>query len=94
MKKFNSRGFPFHRGRRLRSSSNLRDLVAETLLKTDDMVMPYFIREDSDKMESKNKFGFKRFSINELLKELDEVVKLGIKSVALFPKIEVEKKNR
>ena len=55
--------------------------------------MPYFIREDSDKMESKNKFGFKRFSINELLKELDEVVKLGIKSVALFPKIEVEKKQ-
>ena len=93
MKKFNSRGFPFHRGRRLRSSSNLRDLVAETLLKTDDLVMPYFIREDSDKMESKNKFGFKRFSINELLKELDEVVKLGIKSVALFPKIEVEKKT-
>ena len=93
MKKFNSRGFPFHRGRRLRSSRNLRDLVAETLLKTDDLVMPYFIREDSDKMESKNKFGFKRFSINELLKELDEVVKLGIKSVALFPKIEVEKKT-
>ena len=93
MKKFNSRGFPFHRGRRLRSSSNLRDLVAETLLKTDDLVMPYFIREDSDKMESKNKFGFKRFSINELLQELDEIVKLGIKSVALFPKIEVEKKT-
>ena len=93
MKKFNSRGFPFHRGRRLRSSSNLRDLVAETFLKTDDLVMPYFIREDNDKMDSKNKFGFKRFSINELLKELDEVVKLGIKSVALFPKIEVEKKT-
>ena len=92
MKKFTSRGFPFHRGRRLRSSSNLRDLVAETFLKTDDLVMPYFIREDNDKMDSKNKFGFKRFSINELLKELDEIVKLGIKSVALFPKIEVEKK--
>ena len=73
MKKFNSRGFPFHRGRRLRSSRNLRDLVAETFLKTDDLVMPYFIREDNDKMDSKNKFGFKRFSINELLNELDAV---------------------
>ena len=93
MKKFNSRGFPFHRGRRLRSPRNLRDLVAETFLKTDDLVMPYFIREDNDKMDSKNKFGFKRFSINELLQELDEIVKLGIKSVALFPKIEVEKKT-
>ena len=93
MKKFNIRGFPFHRGRRLRSSRNLRDLVAETFLKTDDLVMPYFIREDFDNIDSKNKFGFKRFSINELLKELGEVIKLGIKSVALFPKIEVEKKQ-
>ena len=55
--------------------------------------MPYFIREDYDEIDSKNKFGFKRFSINELLKELNEIVKLGIKSVALFPKIEVEKKT-
>ena len=93
MKKFNSRGFPFHRGRRLRNSRNLRDLVAETFLKTDDLVMPYFIREDYDSKDSKNKFGFKRFSINELLKELNEIVRLGIKSVALFPKIEVEKKS-
>ena len=93
MKKFSSKGFPFHRGRRLRSSHNLRDLVAETLLNTDDLVMPYFIREDYDKVDSKNKFGFKRFSINELLQELDEIVRLGIKSVALFPKIEVEKKT-
>ena len=53
--------------------------------------MPYFIREDSDKMESKNKFGFKRFSINELLKELDEVVKLGIKSVLCFQRLKLKK---
>ena len=32
---------------------------------------------------------FRSLKANQLLKELDEVVKLGIKSVALFPKIEV-----
>tara|TARA_B100000242_G_scaffold276731_1_gene232845 strand:- start:31 stop:1032 length:1002 start_codon:yes stop_codon:yes gene_type:complete len=93
MKKSNSRGFPFHRGRRLRISHNLREIVAETFLRTDDLVMPYFICEDYDKTDLKNKFGFKRFTINELLKEFDEIVKLGIKSVALFPKIEADKKT-
>ena len=59
MKRFNSKGFPFHRGRRLRVSSSLRDLVSETNLKTNDLVMPYFIREDSDREATNNKFGLK-----------------------------------
>ena len=90
MKKFNSRGFPFHRGRRLRSSRNLRDLVAETFLKTDDLVsLTLFVR--TMMLDSKNKFGFKRFSINELLQELDEIVKLGIKSWHCFQRLKLKK---
>ena len=45
MSNFNSRGFPYHRGRRLRSSSNLRDIVSQVELSLDDLVMPYFIKE-------------------------------------------------
>ena len=93
MKNFNSRGFPFHRGRRLRASSSLRNLVAETYLKTDDLVMPYFIREDSDSDISNHELGIKRYSINEVIREISEVVNLGINSIALFPKIETEKKS-
>ena len=48
MSNFNSRGFPHHRGRRLRSSSNLRDIVSQVKLSLDDLVMPYFIKEIKD----------------------------------------------
>ena len=48
MSLFSSKGFPYHRGRRLRSSNYIRDLVSENHLTADDLVMPYFIREDND----------------------------------------------
>ena len=32
-------GFPYHRGRRLRRSQHIRDLVSETNLTTDDLVI-------------------------------------------------------
>ena len=54
MSNFNSRGFPYHRGRRLRSSSNLRDIVSQVKLSLDDLVMPYFIKESKDNSEVKN----------------------------------------
>ena len=54
MSNFNSRGFPYHRGRRLRSSSNLRDVVSQVKLSLDDLVMPYFIKEIKDNSEVKN----------------------------------------
>ena len=54
MSNFNSRGFPYHRGRRLRSSSNLRDVVSQVKLSLDDLVMPYFIKESKDNSEVKN----------------------------------------
>ena len=51
MSNFNSRGFPYHRGRRLRSSANLRDIVSQVKLSLDDLVMPYFIKEIEDNSE-------------------------------------------
>ena len=93
MSLFSSKGFPYHRGRRLRSFDYLRDLVSENVLTTNDLVMPYFIREDSDNENIKGMKGIKRFSISEMLKELDSISKNGIKAIALFPKILREKKS-
>ena len=93
MKQFHSRGFPFHRGRRLRKNKNVLDMVAETSLSVDDMVMPYFLREDNDKSTIKNMPGLKRFSIKDLIKELKKVEDLGIKAIAIFPKIDEKKKR-
>ena len=93
MSNFNSRGFPYHRGRRLRSSSNLRDIVSQVKLSLDDLVMPYFIKEIEDNSEIKNMPGILRYDENEILFQLEKLIKKGIKAVALFPKISEENKT-
>ena len=93
MKYFHSKGFPFHRGRRLRNNKNISDLVTETNLSVNDLVMPYFLKEENDETIITNMPGLKRFGTNALIKELKEIEDLGIKTIAIFPKISEEKKN-
>ena len=93
MNTFISSGFPNHRGRRLRSKKGVRSLVAESSLIPNNLVMPYFIREDNYDDSHSLVSGLKRFSINELLSELEVIVKYGIVAIALFPKIPEEKKT-
>ena len=90
---FNTRGFPYHRGRRTRANNSLRELVAETQLSVDDLVMPYFIRENNDSPIIKTMNGIKRFSEDELIIELEKISNSGIKAVAIFPKVSDEKKS-
>ena len=93
MKSFNSRGFPYHRGRRLRTTDNIRDMVSETDLKVSDLVMPYFVREEKDNPHVSKFMGVRRHTITELLKTLDHLVKYGLKTIALFPVVLDEKKS-
>ncbi len=93
MKNFKSKGFPYHRGRRLRSSDNIRDIVSETNLSSKDLVMPYFVREDKDSSKANDVIYLKRYTITELLKKIDQLIKYGVKTIALFPKILEEKKS-
>ena len=90
---FNSRGFPFHRGRRLRISSSLRDIVCETNISPNDLVMPYFIREDTDDPIIEMMPGIKRYTETELIDELEYINDLGIKAISIFPKINKKKKS-
>ena len=93
MKHFYSRGFPFHRGRRLRNKKNISDMVSETNLSVNDLVLPYFLREENDETVINNMPGLQRFSTDELIKELKEIENLGIKTIAIFPKINEKKKD-
>lgn len=76
----------FDRHRRLRSTSNLRDLVRESHLNKDDLIMPVFVDENlsSGKVEITSMPGIYRFSLANVLDEIKEIVDLGIKSVILF----------
>ncbi|MFS0822516.1 porphobilinogen synthase [Bacillus sp. 1P02SD] len=75
----------FARHRRLRQSANMRALVRETHLHTDDLIYPLFIVEgDNKKIEVSSMPGVYNISLDLLEQELIEIVELGIKSVILF----------
>ena len=46
-----SADFPFHRGRRLRKNSWIRDLVAENYVSVNDLIWPIFVVEGENKIE-------------------------------------------
>src|SRR5215212_4863511 len=74
--------FPVTRLRRLRRTAPLRDLVRETRLDLDQFVMPLFIGPDTRRNELLPPLG--RFSVEDVVREAEELVRLGVKSVILF----------
>ena len=73
------------RTRRLRKSEAIRRLVRETILSINDFVYPLFIEEGTNiETEIASMPGIKRFSLDTIVKELDEVVALKIPAVLLF----------
>ena len=81
-----SADFPFHRGRRLRNNSWIRDLVTENYVSVNDLIWPIFVVEGENKIEPINELpGINRYSIDNLLNIAKSAFELGIKCVALFP---------
>jgi porphobilinogen synthase len=74
--------FPVTRLRRLRRTAALRDLVRETRLDLDQFVMPLFVGPDSASNELLPALG--RFRVDDLAREAEEIVRLGVKAVILF----------
>ena len=73
------------RTRRLRKTEGIRRLVRETKLSVDDFIYPLFIEEGENiEKEIVSMPGIKRFSLDRISKELDEVVELNIPAVLLF----------
>lgn len=87
-------GFPATRLRRMRRDAFSRRLMRETRLSADDLIYPVFVREGKSQREPVASMpGIERLSIDELLKEATELVRLGIPALALFPVITKEKKS-
>ena len=73
------------RTRRLRKSEGIRRLVRETKLSIDDLIYPVFIEEGKNiEAEIVSMPGIKRFSLDRISKELDEILFLNIPAVMLF----------
>ncbi|CAO5680845.1 MAG: Delta-aminolevulinic acid dehydratase [Holosporales bacterium] len=77
--------FPSTRLRRLRSTSWIRDLVCETALTVNNLILPLFVRESDCSPEIESLPGIYRYTINELPEILEKASRLGILCVALFP---------
>ena len=89
-----SRKFPLTRLRRNRQSGNLRALVAENALSSDDLIQPIFIKEGLKGKESIESLpGVSRLGLDVLNEEIRELESAGIKAIALFPVIDSSKKD-
>ncbi len=86
--------FPKTRLRRLRQHKWLRNLISENNLSPNDLVLPVFVREGSNKIESIESMpGVKRYTIDKLNTILKEVKKHKIPMIALFPYVSNKKKD-
>ncbi len=74
--------FPATRLRRLRRTGSLRDLVRETSLSLDDVVMPLFVAPEAKPNERLPALA--RFTVEGVVSECEEIVRAGVKAVVLF----------
>jgi len=79
----------YQRPRRNRKSPAIRNMVRETTLSVDNLIYPMFIVDGKGiKEEISSMPGNFRWSLDTLLPEIEECMKLGLNSFVLFPAIE------
>ena len=88
------RTYPQSRLRRTRAKGYLRDLVAENYLSINDLIQPIFVADQSEmKVDIPSMPGIFRHNLESLYAETEELISQGIKSIAIFPAIDSDKKD-
>ncbi len=78
----------YSRNRRLRANASIRALVQETVLTTNDLVMPIFVMEGTDKQEPIPSMpGIFRRTLDLTVKECQDLYSMGVKAVNLYMKV-------
>jgi porphobilinogen synthase len=71
-----------------RRNASIRDLVCETHISVSDLIYPVFIQEGQKVRHSIQTLpGQSRLSVDELIRDIPKFLNLGLKTLALFPKI-------
>src|SRR5688572_26160632 len=82
------------RPRRNRKSGVIRSMVEETQVTTHDLIFPLFLVDgQSRKVEVNSMPGIFRLSVDLMLKEIEECMKLGIQAFDVFPAVEDQYKD-
>jgi porphobilinogen synthase len=74
--------YPEVRLRRFRRNPTLRALVRETRLSLDQFVMPLFVAPES--LQNEQLPGMARHSLDDVVREVEDLVRLGVQAVILF----------
>jgi len=86
--------YPHKRMRRMRRDAFSRNLVRENILTAADLIYPVFVLDGKNREEAVASMpGVKRQSLDKLLLQAEECVKLGIPMLALFPVIDAAYKT-
>lgn len=89
-----NRLFPATRLRRNRFDDFSRRLVRENALSVDDLILPVFVLDGENRREPIASMpGVERLSIDQLVKDAERWVELGIPLIDLFPYIPTERKS-
>jgi porphobilinogen synthase len=87
-------GFPAIRSRRLRQAEWTRRLVRETSLLRSDLIWALVVHDGTEaRVPVPSMPGADRLSIDAAVEAAIEAEKLGIPAIAIFPQIDVKKKN-
>ncbi len=85
----------FQRPRRNRKSEVIRQMVQETHVSAANLIFPLFIVDgENQKSEVSSMPGIYRYSIDNLLREVESCMELGLKSFDLFPNIDEVLKDK
>lgn len=83
------------RPRRRRVSSGIRELSRETYLDVSNLVYPLFLMDGANiKSEIHSLPGNYRMSLENIIKEIDSCMKLGLKAFILFPSVDEKHKDK
>ncbi len=91
---YNNINFPQTRMRRMRYNDFSRRLMRENRLSVDDLIYPMFVTEGSNQRQAVVSMpGVERLSLDLLVEEAQQLYKLGIPAIALFPVTSADKKS-
>ncbi len=86
-------GHPHYRPRRMRHDEFSRRLMREHTLTSNDLIWPVFVHELAGRAPVGSMPGVDRMSIDELLREAEQALELGVPVIDLFPVIDPSRKT-
>jgi porphobilinogen synthase len=87
--------FMLRRPRRNRNSAAIRAMAQETHVTANDLIFPLFLLEGKGKKVEVNSMpGIFRWTLDLMLKEIEECLKLGIRSFDVFPVVDESYKDK